>query len=95
MQKEWGPVSEVSRFGDGKIGYIVFISLVKYEVRKSDEVEVGETGIVGLTRRYSRGERSPLLPFELRPDYLDESGMGSRDPCRPCRGKLGPGHKPK
>ena len=42
MQKEWGRVSEVSRFGDGKIGYIVFISLVKYEVRKSDEVEVGE-----------------------------------------------------
>ena len=47
------------------------------------------------TRRYSRGERSPLLPLEQRPDYLGETGMGSRDPCRPCRGKLGPGHKPK
>ena len=53
MQKERGRVSEVSRFGDGKTGYIVFISLVKYEVRKSDEVEVGEAGIVGLRRRKS------------------------------------------
>ena len=44
---------------------------------------------------YSRGERSLLLPLEPRPDYLGESGMGSRDPCRPCRGKLGPGHKPR
>lgn len=51
MQKEWGRVSEVSRFGDGKTGYIVFISLVKYEVRKSDEVEVGEAGIIGLRRK--------------------------------------------
>lgn len=51
MQKERGRVSEVSRFGDGKTGYIVFISLVKYEVRKSDEVEVGEAGIIGLRRK--------------------------------------------
>ena len=46
-------------------------------------------------RRDSRGEQSPLLPLEPRPDYWGESGMGSRDPCRPCRGNLGPGHKPK
>ena len=51
MQKERGCVSEVSRFHDGKIGDIVFVSLVKYEVRKSDEVEVGEVGIVGLRRK--------------------------------------------
>ena len=38
-------------------------------------------GIVhGVTksRTYSRGEQSPLLPLEQRPDYLGESGMGSR-----------------
>ena len=44
-------MSEVSRFRDGKIGDIVFVSLVKYEVRKSDEVEVGEADIVGLRRK--------------------------------------------
>ena len=46
------------------------------------------------TRRDSRGERSPLLPLEVRPDSPGESGMQPRDPCRPWREKLGPGHKP-
>ena len=31
----------------------------------------------------SRGERSPLLPLEARPDSPGESGVQSRDPCLP------------
>ena len=42
--------------------------------------------------RDSRGERSPWLPLETRPDSPGEPGMHPRDPCRPWRGKLGPGH---
>ena len=40
-------------------------------------------------RRDSRGERSPLLPLETRPDSPGESGMQPRDPCHPWREKLG------
>ena len=40
----------------------------------------------------SRGERSPWLPLETRPDSPGEPGMQPRDPCLPWRGKLGPGH---
>ena len=36
-----------------------------------------------------------LLPLEPRPDSLGESGMHPRDPYRPWRGTLGPGHKPR
>ena len=46
-------------------------------------------------RRGSRGERSPLLPLEARPDSPVESGVQSRDPCLPLRGLLCPGHTPK
>ena len=42
--------------------------------------------------RESRGERSPWLPLETRPDSPGEPGMQPRDPCLPWRGKLGPGH---
>ena len=42
--------------------------------------------------RDSRGERSPWLPLETRPDSPGEPGMQPRDPCVPWRGKLGPGH---
>ena len=45
-------------------------------------------------RRDSRGERSPWLPHETRPDSPGEPGMQPRDPCLPWRGKLGPGHTP-
>ena len=40
----------------------------------------------------SRGEWSPWLPLETRPDSPGEPGMQPRDPCLPWRGKLGPGH---
>ena len=33
-----------------------------------------------------------MLPFDMRPDSLGESGMRPRDPYRPWRGTLGPGH---
>ena len=39
------------------------------------------------------GYQNPLLPLEPRPDSLGESGMRPRDPYRPWRGTLGPGHK--
>ena len=41
------------------------------------------------------GYQNPLLPLEPRPDSLGESGMRPRDPYRPWRGTLGPGHKPR
>lgn len=65
MQKEQGCVSDVSRFGDGKIGD-VFISLMKYEVRKSGEVEIGEAGVVGLRRK----KKKPKI-------YVLESGKAN------------------
>ena len=34
-------------------------------------------------RRDSRGERSPWLPLETRPDSPGESGMQPQDPCLP------------
>ena len=43
----------------------------------------------------SRGERSPLLPLEAKPDSPVESGVRPRDPCLPLRGLLGPGHTPR
>ena len=43
----------------------------------------------------SRGERGPLLPLESSSDSQDASGMQPRDRCRPWRGILGPGHKPR
>ena len=46
-------------------------------------------------RRDSRGERSPWLPLERRPDSPGEPGMQPRDPCLPWRGILGPGHTPR
>ena len=46
-------------------------------------------------RRGSRGECSPLLPLEARPDSKGESGVQSRDACLPLRGLLGPGHTPR
>ena len=46
-------------------------------------------------RRGSRGERSPLLPLEAKPDSPVESGVRPRDPCLPMRGLLGPGHTPR
>ena len=49
MWKERGHMRYVSRFGDGKIADTAFASSVKYEVRKSNEVEVG--GIIGLRRK--------------------------------------------
>ena len=42
-----------------------------------------------------RGERSPLLPFETRPDSPGEYGMQPRDPCLPLRAISGPGHTPR
>ena len=39
-------------------------------------------------RRDSRGERSPWLPLETRPDSPGEPGVQPRDPCLPWRGKL-------
>ena len=39
--------------------------------------------------------QNPLLPLDPRPDSLGESGMRPRDPYRPWRGTLGPGHKPR
>ena len=33
----------------------------------------------------TRGERSPWLPLETRPDSPGEPGMQPRDPCRPWR----------
>ena len=44
-------------------------------------------------RPNSRGEPSPLLPLETRPNSPGESVMQTRDPCRPWRGSLGPEHK--
>ena len=35
------------------------------------------------TRRYSGGERCPLLPLEMRPDYEGESGMQPWIPVAP------------
>ena len=52
----------------------------------------------GATRhphRDSRGERSPWLPLETRPDSPGKPGMQPRDPCLPWRGILGPGHTPR
>ena len=46
-------------------------------------------------RRDSRGERSPWLPLETRPDSPGQPGMQPRDPCLPWRGILGPGHTPR
>ena len=40
----------------------------------------------------TKGERSPWLPLETRPDSPGVPGMQPRDPCLPWRGKLGPGH---
>ena len=36
-----------------------------------------------------------LLPLEMRPDSLGESGMQPRDSCRPWRGTLASAHKPR
>ena len=47
------------------------------------------------THRNSRRERNSLLTLELRTDSPDESGMQTRDPCRPWRATLDPGHKPR
>ena len=33
--------------------------------------------------------------LKTRPDSPGESGMQPRDPCRPWRGTLDPGHKPR
>ena len=51
----------------------------------------------------SHGQRSLLgssmgsqeLALEVRTDSPDESGMQTRDPCRPWRATLDPGHKPR
>ena len=61
--------------------------------------------VMALARRYSGGERCPLLPLEMRPDYEGESGMqpqipvaygdvsrgsqGLRSPLQSRRGSLG------
>ena len=37
----------------------------------------------------------PQLTLEVRTDSPDESGMQTRDPCRPWRAALDPGHKPR
>ena len=50
---------------------------------------------IGALGRDSRGERSPWLPLETRPDSPGEPGMQPRDPGLPWRGKLGPGHTPR
>ena len=52
-------------------------------------VIVGHSWAPKYTRRDSRGERSPWLPLETRPDSPGEPGMQPRDPCRPWREKLG------
>ena len=51
---------------------------------------------VGSMRFPSQLERraESLLPFEMRPDFPGESGIQPRNPCRPWRGILSPGHKP-
>ena len=47
---------------------------------------------IDITGRDSRGEQSPWLALETRPDSPGEPGMQPRDPCLPWRGTLGPGH---
>ena len=47
------------------------------------------------THRDSRRERNSLLTLEVRTDSPDESGMQTRDPCRPWSATLDPGHKPR
>ena len=59
--------------------------------RRLDSLEAAQ-GAPRDPRRDSRGERSPWLPLETRPDSRGEPGMQPRDPCLPWRGKLGPGH---
>ena len=59
--------------------------------RRLDSLEAAQ-GAPRDPRRDSRGERSPWLPLETRPDSPGEPGMQPRDPCLPWRGKLGPGH---
>ena len=46
-------------------------------------------------RRGSRGEQSPLLPLEARPDFPWKSAVQPRDSCLPLRGQLGSGHTPR
>ena len=59
--------------------------------RRLDSLEAAQ-GAPRDPRRDSRGEQSPWLPLEMRPDSPGEPGMQPRDPCLPWRGKLGPGH---
>ena len=62
--------------------------------RRLDSLEAAQ-GAPRDPRRDSRGERSPWLPLETRPDSPGESGMETRDLCLPLRGILGPGHTPR
>ena len=68
--------------------------LLSKRKRRLDSLEAAQ-GAPRDPRRDSRGKRNTLLPLEIRPDFLGESGMPPRDPCHPWRGIFGPGHKPR
>ena len=61
--------------------------------RRLDSLEAAQ-GAPRDPRRDSRGERTPWLPLETRPDSQEEPGMQPRDPCLPWRGILSPGQTP-
>ena len=49
----------------------------------------------GYRESTSAYERGSLLPLEMNACLPGASGMQPRDPCRPWRGTLASGHKPR